>query len=59
MNKKPYIVPIPGTRKFNRMAENAGAADISLTKAQVKELDEALDSMEMSEVFGGSRMADK
>lgn len=59
MNKKPYIVPIPGTRKFNRMAENAGAADILLTKAQVKELDEALDSMEMSEVFGGSRMTDK
>lgn len=54
MSKKPYIVPIPETRKFNRMAENAGTADILLTEAQVKELDEALDSIEMSEVFGGS-----
>ncbi len=57
--KKQYIVPIPGTRKFGRMAENAGAADILLTEAQVQALDDALDAMEMSEVFGGSRIAKK
>lgn len=57
--KKPYIVPIPGTRKFGRMAENAGAANILLTEAQVQALDDALDAMEMSEVFGGSRVAKK
>lgn len=55
--KKPYIVPIPGTRKPGRMNENAGAADIVLTQAQVREIDQALDSMEMSEVFGGTRTA--
>lgn len=54
--KKPYIVPIPGTRKTNRMEENAKAADILLTKEQVKALDQALDAMEMSEVFGGTKV---
>ncbi|MCI9442732.1 MAG: aldo/keto reductase [Ruminococcus sp.] len=57
--KKPWIVPIPGTRKTERMQENAGAADIMLTEAQVQALDQALDSMKMSEVFGGTRMADR
>lgn len=54
--KKPYIVPIPGTRKVGRMEENAKAADILLTKEQVRTLDQALDAMNMSEVFGGTRM---
>lgn len=54
--KKPWIVPIPGTRKAERMKENAGAAHVKLTKEEVKKLDRALDQMKMSEVFGGSRM---
>ena len=29
--KKPYIVPIPGTRKLNRLEENAGASEMFLT----------------------------
>ena len=57
--KKPYIVPIPGTRKFERMKENAGAADVVLTVAEVRALDEALDGMKMSEVFGGSKIVKK
>ena len=52
--KKPWIVPIPGTRNVERMAENAGAADVPLTAAEVQALDDALDGMEMSAVFGGS-----
>ncbi len=55
--KKPYIVPIPGTRKPERMRENAGAADIALTASEVKELDNALNTMEMSRVFGGTKIA--
>ncbi len=55
--KKPYIVPIPGTRKIERMEENAKAADILLTKEQVDVLDQSLGEMDMSEVFGGSRMS--
>ena len=50
--KKPWIVPIPGTRKKERMMENAGAADIHLSPEAVKALDDALDNMEMSAVFG-------
>ena len=52
--KKPYIVPIPGTRKLNRLEENAGASEIFLTKEEVEALDQALSSMEMSDVFGGT-----
>lgn len=57
--KRPYIVPIPGTRKAGRLEENAGAADVKLTVREVKALDDALDTMEMSEVFGGSRVVVK
>lgn len=54
--KKPYMVPIPGTRKIGRLQENAGAADIILTDDEVTALDNALDSMKMSTVFGGSKI---
>lgn len=54
--KKPYIVPIPGTRKADRLMENAGAAEVMLSAEEVKKLDQALDNMEMSDVFGGSSM---
>ncbi len=54
--KKPWIVPIPGTRKLNCLQENAGAADIELSQEEVAALDMALDHMEMSAVFGGSQI---
>ena len=54
--KKPWIVPIPGTRKVERLQENMGAAAISLTADEVKAIDKALDAMSMSEVFGGSKI---
>lgn len=54
INKRPPIVPIPGTRHLCRLKENIGAADIHLTDEEVKTIDAALDAMEMSEVFGGS-----
>ena len=52
--KKPYIVPIPGSRKVERIRENGGAADIELTAAEVAAMDERLEQVEMSGVFGGS-----
>lgn len=52
--KKPYIVPIPGSRKVERMRENAGAADVALAPAEVEALDKALDTIPMSAVFGGT-----
>lgn len=54
--KKPYIVPIPGTRKRGRMQENMAAADVKLSKEEVRVLDDELGKMEMSEVFGGSKI---
>ena len=36
--KKPYIVPIPGTRKVNRLEENMESADIKLTQDEVNTL---------------------
>lgn len=55
--KRPYIVPIPGSRKVERLKENAGAADVELTEEEVAAIDKALDGMEMSPVFGGSKIA--
>lgn len=57
--KKPWIVPIPGTRKYSRLFENAQAADVELTEEEVRELDRMLDTVPMSEVFGGSKISDK
>ena len=52
--KKPYIVPIPGSRKVERMRENAGAAEVVLSPAEVEALDKALDTIPVSAVFGGT-----
>lgn len=57
--KKPWIVPIPGTRHLCRLKENAGAVDVRLSEAEVKDIDEALDGITMSEVFGGSKIVTK
>lgn len=54
--KKPYIVPIPGTRKTERLKENAGAADVELTDSEIEALDRELNGMSISEVFGGSKI---
>ena len=52
--KKPYIAPIPGTRKIARLKENAGAADVALSASEIAAIDEKLAHMPMSAVFGGS-----
>lgn len=49
MSKNPHIVPIPGTRNMNRMIENAGAADVVLSKAETAEIDAILDTLPQSE----------
>lgn len=57
--KKPYIVPIPGTRKIERLIENLGSADIDLSKEEVSNIDNALNNMKMPEVFGGSAIKER
>jgi aryl-alcohol dehydrogenase-like predicted oxidoreductase len=40
--QKPWIVPIPGTTKQNRLAENIGAAAVELTSNDVGDIDRAV-----------------
>jgi aryl-alcohol dehydrogenase-like predicted oxidoreductase len=39
--QKPWIVPIPGTTKLNRLDENIGAAAVELTFDDLREIDDA------------------
>ena len=39
--QKPWIVPIPGTTKLNRLEENIGAAAIELMPVDLREIDSA------------------
>ena len=39
--KRPWIVPIPGTKKVNRLEENIGAVNVKLTPADLREIDDA------------------
>jgi aryl-alcohol dehydrogenase-like predicted oxidoreductase len=39
--QKPWIVPIPGTTKLNRLEENIGAAAVELTPDDLREIDSA------------------
>lgn len=39
--QKPWIVPIPGTRRLERLAENLGAASLVLSSEALAEIDEA------------------
>jgi aryl-alcohol dehydrogenase-like predicted oxidoreductase len=45
--KQPWIVPIPGTTKLHRLEENLGAADVELSPADVRALEEASDRIEI------------
>ena len=54
LSKKPWSVPIPGTTNPGRLVENGKAADIVLTADAVKQIDDALDKIQMSAVFGGT-----
>ena len=55
LRQRPYIVPIPGTRKESRLHENAEASEVMLTEEEFTALDCALRNTPMSEVFGGSK----
>ena len=43
--RRPYIVPIPGTRKRHRLEENLGAVDVDLTSDDLREIDQAADQI--------------
>jgi aryl-alcohol dehydrogenase-like predicted oxidoreductase len=45
--KQPWIVPIPGTTKLHRLDENLGAVRVALSAADLRELEEASDRIEI------------
>ena len=53
--QKPWIVPIPGTRKLERMVENIGAAEIELTSADLHEIESAFSKIKVH----GARLSEE
>ena len=49
--KKPYIIPIPGSRKEERLRENLGAKDVVLSADEIAGFDSLIDRLEMP-VYG-------
>jgi aryl-alcohol dehydrogenase-like predicted oxidoreductase len=46
--QKPWIVPIPGTTKLNRLEENAGAVNIELDRDEMKEIEFELEKIKVA-----------
>lgn len=47
--QKPYIIPIPGTTKLHRLEENLGASEVTLSKDELTEINDALDLIDVDE----------
>ena len=45
--QKPWIVPIPGTTKLNRLEENIGAASVVLTSKELSDIKSALEKIKV------------
>ncbi|MEV0951303.1 aldo/keto reductase [Promicromonospora sp. NPDC050249] len=46
--QKPWIVPIPGTRRTSRLEENIGATDVELTAADLAEIAAGAEKIQVS-----------
>jgi aryl-alcohol dehydrogenase-like predicted oxidoreductase len=53
--QKPWMVPIPGTTKLNRLEENIGAAAVELTSEDLREIDSAASQIKVE----GARYPEK
>lgn len=45
--QKPWISPIPGTTRLDRLEENIGAASVKLSSEELKDIKSALDEIEI------------
>ena len=45
--QKPWIVPIPGSRKLERLDENIGSVEIELTQSDLNEIDNAMSQIKV------------
>jgi aryl-alcohol dehydrogenase-like predicted oxidoreductase len=43
--RSPWIVPIPGSRKIERLEENIGAVQVNLTEGDLREIDSAISTI--------------
>ncbi|HET9919226.1 MAG TPA: aldo/keto reductase [Ktedonobacteraceae bacterium] len=43
--QKPWIIPIPGSRKIERLEENIGAVQVELTEGDLREIDRAMSTI--------------
>ena len=43
--QRPWIVPIPGTTKLHRLVENVDAAELDLTREDLREIDDVLSTV--------------
>ena len=48
LNQRPWMVPIPGTKRIARLEENIGAAAVELSVAQLDEIRDAADQIEIT-----------
>ncbi len=56
--QKPWIVPIPGTKKVSRLEENAGACDVSFTPDELAEMRREIDAVVLKgDRYGASQMS--
>jgi len=55
--QKPWIVPIPGTTRLDRLDENIGAATLALTPADLRQIDDAASAIEIEGDRYPERMA--
>ncbi len=55
LHKKPFIVPIPGMRKDERMAENFGAVNIEFTDEEFNKIEEKLSKIK---IYGDRKDSD-
>jgi aryl-alcohol dehydrogenase-like predicted oxidoreductase len=53
--QKPWIVPIPGTRREDHLNENLGATNIELTPADLREIEDAFSGVTVQ----GVRLSEK
>jgi aryl-alcohol dehydrogenase-like predicted oxidoreductase len=56
--QRPYIVPIPGTTKLQRLEENIGAVNVQLTADDLGRIDQAASQIEAAgDRYGPALMA--
>ena len=56
--QRPYVVPIPGTTKLNRLEENIAAAGVELTPSDLRAIDEGASQIQVEgERYAPAQMA--